>query len=140
MPLRPLRQLHGNGNVCLWLRRKNRVVPMFVLYAACYSELAAHQKICLHARVVQRSASRNEIGADFGVPVGELQTVARVKSVLAPPLPPLPFSSDPGADQVFLVVVKVVVDLLELHELPPSPFPRCLKNPPHPQIPLVPPP
>src|SRR5258707_7924129 len=94
MPLRPIRHLHGNGNVCLWLRRKNRVVPMFVLYAACYSELAAHQKICLHARVVQRSASRNEIGADFGVPVGELQTVARVKSVLAPPLPPLPFSSD----------------------------------------------
>src|SRR5260370_30424861 len=63
MPLRPIRHLHGNGNVCLWLRRKNRVVPMFVLYAACYSELAAHQKICLHARVVQRSASRNEIGA-----------------------------------------------------------------------------
>src|SRR5258708_20873964 len=38
MPLRPIRHLHGNGNVCLWLLRMNRLVPMFVLYAASFSE------------------------------------------------------------------------------------------------------
>src|SRR5260370_13447482 len=41
MPLRPIRHLHGNGNVCLWLRRQTRVVQIFALYRPCYSDFQA---------------------------------------------------------------------------------------------------
>src|SRR4029077_20994653 len=86
MQVRPIRHLNGNGNVCLWLRREDRIIPVFVLHAARYSELMPQEKICLHAGVVQRSAPRNEIGIDPRVPVSELETVSRVERVLAPRL------------------------------------------------------